>query len=328
MGTSSPLARKENPAYAAGVSIREPITRLILRRPEGSSLTGSGPHAMVSAAAAGVISRNRRRAPYLYQSVRPSQSSFSAAMRPAPFKTVLTVVLACCLLAPARAGSCADGVVDEALVARTLATFGGRPVDGVFDYLDRLRPAPVSIGDKPALLRDVPLVTAGTRVNDPEKLERLRRVVRPALALHRRAEVIEIVIFRHDHPVALNRAGVVVAVSTTFLKVAGGGEAALVGAISHEAAHEYVAAEMLKAMRAEDLSRVRELELFCDAVAVATLVALDLNPRGYADLLGRLTRFSPEAARLNAGEHGMPSLGTRLKLIEEFGARLAGGSRP
>lgn len=242
-------------------------------------------------------------------------------------KTLLIAALAFGLLAPARAGACSNGRADEEMVVQIVSIVGTRTVDEFFDYLDRFRPAPVSPEDRRKLLEDVPLVTPQTRVADESRVRKLKSRLRPVLALHRRIHVAEILIFRDENPILLTKAGTLFAFSTTFLKLAEKTDSALVGSTAHEIAHEYVAVEMLKAVKGKDAARVRQLELFCDAVAVASLVALGVETAGYRNLLIATTNFSPEAARLNNGHGQMPALATRLKLIDGVEARLAQNAR-
>jgi len=72
------------------------------------------------------------------------------------------------------------------------------------------------------------------------------------------------------------------------------------------------------------LARMRELELFCDAVATASLVALGLDPALYASVLERITTSSEEMMRLNTGEREMPTTALRKRLINNLSSRLCG----
>jgi hypothetical protein len=206
---------------------------------------------------------------------------------------------------------------DAAMVERVLALFRNRSIDDIFDYLDKIRVARVSKSDKEFLLRDIPLVTTKTRINDQREILRVQTRVRAVLALHRRVQTIEFVIFRYEQPVILTKPGTVIAISTRFLDLAGNDEAALSGAVSHEIAHEYVALEIYSALQQGDMARLRELELFCDAIAVASLIALGMDPTRYSQLLKKVMSFSPEAVKLNDGHGEMPSLTIRLQLIGE-----------
>src|SRR5258708_16839658 len=85
---------------------------------------------------------------------------------------------------------------DDVMIKHALAPFAGCTVDGIFDYLDRIRPAPVKESDKPFLLRDMILVTGDAAVRDPQQIQKLKQRVRSTLALHRRIEIVDFYIFR------------------------------------------------------------------------------------------------------------------------------------
>jgi hypothetical protein len=48
--------------------------------------------------------------------------------------------------------------------------------------------------------------------------------------------------------------------------------------VAHEIGHEYVWQQYEAAKTRKDAKRLRELELICDAIAVATLTSLDIAP--------------------------------------------------
>jgi predicted Zn-dependent protease len=110
---------------------------------------------------------------------------------------------------------------------------------------------------------------------------------------------------------------VVLVISTEVLKIVGSDDAALIGLVAHELAHEYVAMQMLSALRSGDLSRIRELELFCDAVATVVLFNLGLDPAHYARVLRRIATHSQAAAALNDGSNSHPAIAARLKVISD-----------
>jgi len=208
------------------------------------------------------------------------------------------------------------------MIKHALAPFVGRTVDGVFIYLDQIRPAPVKDGDKAFLMRNMSILTGETGVHDPELLQKLRQKIRQTLALHRRIQIVDLYVFRYPYPVAMNKPGAFVALSTTMLNLIGDDDSALIGAVSHELAHEYVASEHFEAVQKHDLAKMRELELFCDAVATASLIAMGLDPSHYASLLERAVNSSPEAAEMNNGQREMPNITLRKRVIAEFTIQL------
>ena len=66
--------------------------------------------------------------------------------------------------------------------------------------------------------------------------------------------------------------------------------------------------------------------MFCDAVAVVTLVTLQQDPARYGRALGRICTHSKAAAAMNDGSGTHPALATRLRVIAEVGALLEGHS--
>lgn len=90
--------------------------------------------------------------------------------------------------------------------------------------------------------------------------------------------------------------------------------------MAHELAHEYVAMDLLQATQSGNLGRIRELELFCDAVAAVVLLDLKLDPGAYARALRRIANHSKESAKLNNGENSHPAVHARLRLISDISA--------
>src|SRR5262249_15266491 len=148
--------------------------------------------------------------------------------------------------------------------------------------LTHLRPNPVSNSDKALLLKDLPPLVVENRVTDTRELCQLSARLAATLNLYHRDHIVELIIIRHGEPIVITKPGVVVVLSTEILKIVGSDDAALVGIVAHELAHEYVALEFLEATQSKNQSRMRELELFCDAVAVIVLLEFGLDPAHYA----------------------------------------------
>jgi Zn-dependent protease with chaperone function len=226
----------------------------------------------------------------------------------------LALVLACSLSA-----SCAytQGKTEEQ-IAHVKAYFVGKSLADINSALASMRPEAISESDKKKLLENLPLVTAANRVSDRKRLEHLVARLQVTLKLHDRAGIVEIIVFNDPRPIVFNKPGVVIVLSTEVLKIVGGDDAALAGVVAHELAHEYVAMPMLYALRATNDVKIQELELFCDAVAVVTLLSLHMNPNSYSKALAKICRHSQAAVSLNDGFSSHPSLDARLKLIAEI----------
>lgn len=228
----------------------------------------------------------------------------------------LALLLACSLWGTSVLAQ--DQAADQ--IARVKAEFAGKSFAEINATLASMRPLAFSESDKKMLMRDLPLITDSNRVADRRQLDRLAARLQATLKLYDRAGVIELVVFRDPRPIIYNKPGVVVVLSTEMLKMVGDNDAALVGVVAHELAHEYVAMSMLHALQATDLVKIRQLELFCDAVAVITLLNLQLDPASYSQALTRICAHSKAAASLNDGTGSHPALATRLKLIAEIRA--------
>ena len=187
-----------------------------------------------------------------------------------------------------------------------------------------MRPAAVSQADKELLMSELPLITSANRIRDQYQLERLRARALPVLKFYERDRIVELIVFKDARPIVYSKPGVMIAISTEVLKIVGPDDAALAGIIAHESAHEYVAMQFLSAVQAQDLERFRELELFCDAVAVVVLLDLGLDPSRYAQIVRRLANHSKAAAILNDGSNSHPAVGARLRLILDITVSLKG----
>jgi predicted Zn-dependent protease len=144
------------------------------------------------------------------------------------------------------------------------------------------------------------------------------------LKFYKRDGIVDLIIFEDTRPIVYSKAGVMIAISTEVLKIVGPDDAALAGIIAHESAHEYVAMQMLSAVQARDLERFRELELFCDAVAVVVLLDLGLDPSRYAQVVSRIANYSTAAVILNDGSNSHPAVDARLRLILDITTSLKG----
>jgi len=203
-------------------------------------------------------------------------------------------------------------------IAEVKAEFAGKSLSEINSALASIRPAAVKEADKHKLLRNLPLITAANLITDIMELNYLKARLESALRLHDRVGVVELVVFRDPRPIVYNKPGVVVVLSTEVLRIVGNTDAALVGVVSHELAHEYVAMPMLYAVQVQDTLQIQRLELFCDAVAVITLLTLHLDPAGYCKALKQICRHSLAAKSLNDGTGSHPALAVRLKLIDEI----------
>jgi len=150
-------------------------------------------------------------------------------------------------------------------------------------------------------------------VSSSERVERLKAALQPVLAYHQRDGKLPIIVVRSEQPKAYLVARAAIIITTQLMLITG--EAELRGIIAHELAHEYLWEERERAFKENDESRLREIELFCDAVAVMTLKEIGDDPAHYARALERLTYIGITAG--NATRHESkthPTLEARVKL--------------
>jgi Zn-dependent protease with chaperone function len=200
-------------------------------------------------------------------------------------------------------------------VSRAESGFAGRSLAEVNLALATMRPERVSESDKVILTRVLPVLTDRNRVVDARQLALLSARTEATLRFCQRYGVVDLILFRHSEPIVFSKPGVVLGIATELLKIVGDDDAALAGIVAHELAHEYIALQMLSAVRAGDLSKMRELELFCDAVAVIVLLDLSLDPVHYSRVLKRIARHSPASTALNNGSSTHPAIEQRLQVI-------------
>lgn len=254
--------------------------------------------------------------PFAAQSYAPGLAlSTTSRVRRGPKRlAALGVSILTCLSVPHLA-LCQPQDQQDREISVVESAFKGKSLAEVNTALSRLRPAAVSLTDKTILLRDLPLVNDDNRIKDQGQIDLLRSRLASTLQFFERDQIVELIIFRHTQPIAYSKPGAVVIISTEILKIVGSDDAALIGIVAHELAHEYVAIGFLEALQSRNLSRIRELELFCDAVAVAVMLNLGFDPAQFAKALRTIATHSEAAAELNSGQNSHPALNARLRVI-------------
>lgn len=203
-------------------------------------------------------------------------------------------------------------------ITRAESLFMGKSLAEVNLALARLRPEPVSESDKAVLLKDLSPIIRNR--NESGQLRKLQARLANTLKLYGRDRIVDLIVIRHPEPIVISKPGVVLVFSTEVLKIVGADDSALIGVAAHELAHEYVAQEFLKALQSGNLSRMRELELFCDAVAVVILLDQGLDPSRYAKAVQRIATYTEAAAELNNGKNSHPAVDARLRIISNTAA--------
>ena len=92
--------------------------------------------------------------------------------------------------------------------------------------------------------------------------------------------------------------------------------------VAHEVGHEYVWAEYEGARLREDRERLRQLELVCDAIAVAILRRLGMSTAALVSGLEQMIRFNRRHFGASLKEEMHPTLGERRTFAREVEAWL------
>ena len=92
--------------------------------------------------------------------------------------------------------------------------------------------------------------------------------------------------------------------------------------VAHEVGHEYVWAEYESARLREDRERLRQLELVCDAIAVAILRRLGMSTAALVSGLEQMIRFNRRHFGASLKEEMYPPLGERRTFAREVEAWL------
>jgi hypothetical protein len=98
--------------------------------------------------------------------------------------------------------------------------------------------------------------------------------------------------------------------------------------VAHEIAHEYVWQQYANARTRRDAKRLRELELVCDAIAMATLIRLDVPPERLEPATEKVFSYNRErlGEALNTGSY--PSPLARKQLIKKMSVCCLGKKDP
>lgn len=201
---------------------------------------------------------------------------------------------------------------------RALARLGDLSPDAVRRRLSEMRPPAYRPG--PVLINQI-IKREELPVSSGEKVERLKAALQPVLAYHEREGKLPIYVLRSDQPKAFVACRAVLIITTKLMIITS--EAELRGIVAHELAHEYLWEERDRSFNEKDESSLREIELFCDAVAAITLKEIGDDPACYAQALERMTYIGATAGNATRSETKThPSLDARKKLNQWLCRRL------
>ena len=201
---------------------------------------------------------------------------------------------------------------------RALARLGDLTADTVRRRLNEMRPPAYQPG--PVLLNEI-IKKLRLFFVSGERVERLKAALQGVLAYHERDGKLPIYVVRSEHPKAFVVMGAALFITTKLMVITN--DAELRGFVAHELAHEYLGEERKQALESHDDNRLREIELFCDAVATLTLKELGDDPACYARALKRMIYIGSTAGSTTRSEtETHPSLDVRVKLNQWLCQRL------
>jgi hypothetical protein len=237
-------------------------------------------------------------------------------MRMIRLSAVLIGVLAVAAT-PAAAGS--QGPLDPGTpVGRALAFFAGREAHEPEVLLRRLRPAPVSLAVRAAVVAALP--PEGEL--QPTEAERAKiAALEPVFALHERNGLIVIKVIDVGHAFVGLHAKAVLLLSRDALSLVSAQE--LQALAAHELGHEMFWDEYEAVRGAVGQERLQELELRCDGVAVSTLRGLGRGPQSLIDAVSKMTRYNERIRAVGSAKRYV-SLRQRRHFIEVVATILDG----
>jgi predicted Zn-dependent protease len=174
-------------------------------------------------------------------------------------------------------------------------------------FLETARPAPVSARDKARVLSTLPLEGEVTdfSASARQKLAALTKVLRAT----GRESVYEITVIDVPQAAIGLHARAVILISEPALTLLDADE--LQALVAHEIGHEYVWTERERAFQLADRSRLKDLELMCDGIAIVTMHALGMDVSRLMAGVQKIGRFNRERFGTANNEKDYPTLAQR-----------------
>ena len=191
------------------------------------------------------------------------------------------------------------------------------------DWLETERPKAVPAQDRAQVLGTLPTEGEVTSLSDAarQKLAALGKLLRASG--HGSDYEIKVI----DIPQA--RIGLfkrsVVLISENALALTDGED--LQALMAHELGHEYIWAEYQRASERVDYTRLKQLELMCDAIAIVLLDGLGLDPSRLMTGVEKITRYNREFRGPMVDERGYPTLSERQAFAHAVTAWIGGATR-
>jgi hypothetical protein len=177
------------------------------------------------------------------------------------------------------------------------------------EFLTQTRPAPLGRADCDAVIASLP--KDGELQPRPDELAKIE-ATRLVLQYHRRLDVVTFKVIDVKHAfVGLHARSVLLASRDALALVSPEEFAALV---AHEIAHDYMWDEYREAMQKKDNTKMQELELRCDGIAVLTLRRLGMDPERLVSAVLKVTRLNQLREAVDSSASYVPTK-ERIKFI-------------
>jgi hypothetical protein len=175
----------------------------------------------------------------------------------------------------------------EKLVLAALDRFHAVEKGHVRSYFKAIRPAKLTDFERSQVLASLP--REGEASPSADAISKLTSIS-PILAYHDRESVIEVKVIRVFQAAVALYARCVLLISEEGLRLLSAAE--LQALVAHELGHEYVWNAFEAAKSSGDHQKLQQLELWCDGVAILTLLDLGLDPRALTSAISKVNRFN------------------------------------
>jgi hypothetical protein len=152
-------------------------------------------------------------------------------------------------------------------------------------------------------------------VSDPDTCTRLQQQAQPILKLFKRDQNVRFVVYYDSYPQLQTLAHNNLALSTGLLQILKT-DVQLNGLIAHELARDIRRTVYHLAWADHDLQRLRQMELFYDAVATLALQTTNFCPEDYALFLERMIKYNVATSSSQYTRH--PTLQDRQRVIRHI----------
>jgi hypothetical protein len=201
--------------------------------------------------------------------------------------SVLAVRMALADLPPGLQATKGKFDTESSVQTKALDRFAGIREGHHRSYLTAIRPPRLSAELRARVIASLPSQgEAHPSGKTAKKLLELRGV----LEYHDRATDIEIKVIDVFQAAVAIHARCVILISEHALRLLSAPE--LQALVAHELGHEYVWEEYESARKRGDYFKIQELELWCDGVAILTLLDLGIQPESLTSGLAKLARFN------------------------------------